>query len=519
MTGHQVLLLVNFCLYGFLLPEAAKILTISTMGGSHYFMIDSISQIFQDHGHQVTSLVPKTAFIQEKEKPYRVIYWFPPKDQLRKLGKRFELYITEAFNGREEFYSYAKLFEQYATLCSELLSRRDIMDSLIHENFDLLFLDSTDPCVFLIAEKLGKQFVSFLPTLFSFMDFGLPSPLSYVPVYGSSLTDQMDFWGRVKNFLMFFDFSRKQRKIFSYYDGTIQKHFAEGSRPVLSDLLLKAELWFVNCDFALDFARPLFPNTVYVGGLLDKPVQPIHQDLENFIAKFGDSGFVLVSQGSILSFYQTKKSIKEMNSAFAHLPQGVIWKFNASYWPKDIKLAKNVKIMDWLPQNDLLAHPSIRLFITHGGIRSVTEAIQHGVPIVGIPINLDQPYNMVRVEARKFGISIQPEDVKEETLVLKIKQVMEDKRYKSAAMAARVIRHTHPVPPAQRLVGWIDHILETGGAAHLKPYAFQQSWHEQYLLDVILFLVAFTLGILWLCAKVLGAVIRYLSKAKKMKKT
>lgn len=67
----------------------------------------------------------------------------------------------------------------------------------------------------------------------------------------------------------------KQRKTFSYYDGTIQKNFTEGSPLVLSDLLLKAELWFVNYDFALDFARPLFPNRVYVGGLLDKPVQPI----------------------------------------------------------------------------------------------------------------------------------------------------------------------------------------------------------------------------------------------------
>lgn len=55
---------------------------------------------------------------------------------------------------REEFYNYAKLFDHFAILCSELLSRRDIMDSLIHQNFDLLFLDSTDPCVFLIAEKL-----------------------------------------------------------------------------------------------------------------------------------------------------------------------------------------------------------------------------------------------------------------------------------------------------------------------------------------------------------------------------
>ena len=68
------------------------------------------------------------------------------------------------------------------------------MDYLRNKNFDLLFLDAAEPCVFLIAEKLEKQFVAFLPMQFSSMDFGLPSPLSYVPVFSSSLTDQMNFW-------------------------------------------------------------------------------------------------------------------------------------------------------------------------------------------------------------------------------------------------------------------------------------------------------------------------------------
>ncbi|KAF3828586.1 hypothetical protein GH733_004787, partial [Mirounga leonina] len=246
------------------------------------------------------------------------------------------------------------------------------------------------------------------------------------------------------------------------------------------------------------------------------------QEFENFIAKFGDSGFVLVSLGSLVGICQSQEVVREMNSAFAHLSQGVIWKCNPLHWPKDVKLAANVKIVDWLPQNDLLAHPRIRLFVTHGGLNSIMEAIQHGVPLVGIPVLGDQPDNLVRVEAKKFGVSIQLKHIKAETLALKMKQVIEDKRYgalwacgpstgsarkyKSAAVAASIIRRSHPLTPAQRLVGWIDHILQTGGAAHLKPHGLQQPWHEQYLLDVFLFLLLVTLGTLWLCGKLLGVV-------------
>ncbi|XP_024906730.1 UDP-glucuronosyltransferase 3A1-like [Pteropus alecto] len=146
------------------------------------------------------------------------------------------------------------------------------------------------------------------------------------------------------------------------------------------------------------------------------------------------------------------------------------------------------------------------------------EAIQHAVPIVGLPIFGDQPGNMVRVEAKKFGVSIPFKQIKAETLALTMKQVIEDKRYKSAAVAASIIMRSHPLTPTQRLVGWINHVLQTGGAAHLKPHAFQQSWYEQYLLDVFLFLLVVTLGSLWLCGKLLGVVAKVLYGARKQKK-
>nr|AAH34837.1 UDP glycosyltransferases 3 family, polypeptide A2 [Mus musculus] len=521
MAAHRRWLLMSFLFLEVILLEAAKILTISTLSASHYIVISRVSQVLHEGGHNVTKLLYESANIPDfrKEKPsYQVINWRPPEDQEKKFADLRHRLTEEITYGRSKHHTLLKIHQYFGDLCSQLLSRKDIMDFLKNENFDLVLLDSMDLCSLLIVEKLGKRFVSFLPFQFSYMDFGLPSaPLSYAPVYGSGLTDQMDFWGRVKNFLMFLDFSMKQREILSQYDSTIQEHFVEGSQPVLSDLLLKAELWFVNSDFALDFARPLFPNTVYVGGLLDKPVQPIPQDLENFISQFGDSGFVLVALGSIVSMIQSKEIIKEMNSAFAHLPQGVLWTCKTSHWPKDVSLASNVKIMDWLPQTDLLAHPSIRLFVTHGGMNSVMEAVHHGVPMVGIPFFFDQPENMVRVEAKNLGVSIQLQTLKAESFALTMKKIIEDKRYKSAAMASKIIRHSHPLTPAQRLLGWIDHILQTGGAAHLKPYAFQQPWHEQYMLDVFLFLLGLMLGTLWLSVKVLVAVTRYLSIATKVK--
>ncbi|KAF3828669.1 hypothetical protein GH733_004575, partial [Mirounga leonina] len=63
MVGQWTLLLAAFLLPGFLLSEAAKILTVSSLGGSHYLLLDRVSQILQDHGHNVTMLLYGEEFL------------------------------------------------------------------------------------------------------------------------------------------------------------------------------------------------------------------------------------------------------------------------------------------------------------------------------------------------------------------------------------------------------------------------------------------------------------------------
>ncbi|KAG8512674.1 UDP-glucuronosyltransferase 3A1 [Galemys pyrenaicus] len=539
MREQSALLMIGFLLPGLLLSEASKILTqcalahprqtfdspftISVLfqGGSHYLLMDRVSQILQDHGHNVTMLLHAHNLVtgsQNRKVSYQEISWTATEDFEKELTKFLDFFFKEAFLGRDTFENLMSLMEPLGERCNHLLKRRDIMDHLKNENFDLIFVDGVDFCSFLVAEKLGKPLVALNSCPSGHIDYGLPSPISYVPVFNSFLTDRMDFWGRVKNFLMFLDFSIKKWKFHSTFDNTIKRNFPEGSRPVLSHLLKKAELWFINSDFALEFAQPLLPNTVYIGGLLARPPKPVPQEFENFITKFKDSGFVLVAFGSVVDYSLSEKLLMEMNSALSGLPQGVIWKCKNCHWPKDMKLAANVKIVDWLPQNDLLAHPHIRLFVTHGGVNSVMEAIEHGVPIVGVYACADQPDNMVRIQAKNLGIYMHVKEMKAETLALKIKQVIGDQSFKSAAVAASVIRRSQPLTPSQRLVGWTNHILQTGGAAHLKPHVFQQSWYEQYMLDVFLFLLVVTLGTVWLCVKLLGLVVRRLG-GRKLKKT
>ena len=60
---------------------------------------------------------------------------------------------------------------------------------------------------------------------------------------------------------------------------------------------------------------------------------------------------------------------------------------------ESLQLPSNVKIVSWAPQNDVLGHPAVKLFVTQAGINSLYEAIYHAKPVVSVPLIADQPVN------------------------------------------------------------------------------------------------------------------------------
>ena len=55
-----------------------------------------------------------------------------------------------------------------------------------------------------------------------------------------------------------------------------------------------------------------------------------------------------------------------------------------------VTVSDNVKVVPWMPQNDVLGHPKTRLFIGHAGLNGIFESIYHGVPMILSPFFGDQ---------------------------------------------------------------------------------------------------------------------------------
>ncbi|XP_047309111.1 beta-D-glucosyl crocetin beta-1,6-glucosyltransferase-like [Impatiens glandulifera] len=71
---------------------------------------------------------------------------------------------------------------------------------------------------------------------------------------------------------------------------------------------------------------------------------------------------------------------------------------------------RGLVVEKWVPQARILGHPNVGGFVSHCGWGSLMEAISFGIPIVGIPMNVDQPGNARVVEEMGVALEVNRDD-------------------------------------------------------------------------------------------------------------
>ncbi|RXG73640.1 UDP-glucuronosyltransferase 1-1 [Armadillidium vulgare] len=160
-------------------------------------------------------------------------------------------------------------------------------------------------------------------------------------------------------------------------------------------------------------------------------------------------------------------------------------------------LPSNVKLQKWLPQLDLLGHPKIKLFITHGGLLSTLESTYNGVPVIGMPIFADQESNMKEVESEGWGRVMMWKKLEENTFRELILEMLNNKKVIEIAKQKSVLMKDRLVPPDEEAAYWVEYVMRHKGANHIKSPVFMMYWYEIYNIDVWAFITLVIVGILF----------------------
>ncbi|XP_038054099.1 UDP-glucuronosyltransferase 2B20-like [Patiria miniata] len=387
--------------------------------------------------------------------------------------------------------------------CDNLFGDSTAMKRLRKERFDMLVVDDMIPCGPLLAQALDIPFVHssvffVIPSKHGHWT-GLPIDPSYIPERIMGLTNKMTFFQRVQNVLAhyFYGFVYFRLGICNF-DGYDKLKVKYNIKPEISTLEShkQALLYFLHGSFALEFARPMQPNTILV---LHHPGVLSNQTLEEDVAQFLDtapSGVVMFSMGSFVTMMEREQA-QMFADAFAMLPHRVLWQTGADL--SGLRLGNNTMVAKWLPMIQAMEHPNVRLYVSHGAALTLNEAMWAGLPIVGLPLIEDQMDNLVRVETKGVRLKVDIASMTPRTLSQTIGRVMTEPKFReNARRISEIMRDLETsASPVDIMVRWILHVTRFGGD-HLRPAVQDLSYVQRNLLDVYLFLAVVLALVTWI---------------------
>ena len=490
-------LLLGFCLLSASRCYGYNMLIHHSFGTkSHLIQMAPMVEGLLEAGHAVTAVIFDSFKIKHDnyteimvpnglDKPSAVITKLfmddGGKDMLGKLRKFYRI-VT---NARE---AWASAFEDVALQQLAVENVQSLLKS--DTKFDLLIASVFYHTGAFLADKFDCPIVLFSP----------PGPISFVmdgtgnvinlSVQPSSMTryiEPLSFSQRIENHLSRFGELTWMYWLADSVNGHLHQQLGKHTRH--SHVILRDRLSIIlSASHPVTHgAWPYLPNYIELGGLHLRGPKPLPKDLQKFMDS-ATNGVALVSFGSsIKPEDMPPEKLATFLETFKRLDISVIWK-----WDSDIQdLPKNVITRSWLPQQDLLGHPNLKVFVTHGGLGSVMEAIYHKTVLVGVPFMNDQIPNLLRAEKHGYAKFLKWDTLTADELTDAIKAGVEDESMQLAMEKIHNLYLDRQQSPVDTAVWWVEYVCRHGGAEMLQSHLAEEApWYQYHHVDVLLFIVS-----------------------------
>ena len=508
---------VALCLSTTTLSDAAKILLLPANTKSHTMEHSMIGSQLVKNGHTVYVL------ISDKWKPPAFVTQFgieiiryqadaPIPVETEEWTRR---YVDAVLNGKSPLKMVASMVSDFSKECEYILRDNNLFDELKALDIDVALVDGLPffLCDYILPYKLSIPYAT-LSTVPSMLNTRVPFLPSFSPIINpmsKPLTERMTFAERLANTGTMLMGSLSQLYISYLSWHMVEKYVPKDKQISVKAMEAKTQLWLVDKELMLDYPTPTMPHFVQVGGLSTSPSKPLPAELES-MASNTKYGIIVVSFGSVATFLPHEINIKLLAS-FRKLKHLIVWRYNG---PLLEKVPDNVILMKWMPQNDLLGHKNTKLFITHCGANGQSEALYHGVPMLGFPIQAEQGYNAARIQYKGYGIHMDIKTFTPEDLLQNVEHMLSNSTYTETIQKASVIFKSWSMSPKERAAYWLEHIVKYG-SGHLRSHALEMPFYQYAMLDILAFFIFMTVLITFVFIKLLRLCCKCCRKAPKEK--
>ncbi|KAF8361209.1 ugt-22, partial [Pristionchus pacificus] len=526
----RMLRLLGVFLIGLIVADSYKILVYSPkFGHSHSNFMGRIADIMAEAGHDVSTIVNVIDHeVADGTKLSKIIKIQPSEETTNMYGEmtktKADMFEMNNFNPIGAYFMGKFFGAVFASQCRALLDEPGLVQKLKEEKFDIFFTEHFDMCgvglVELIKPRSLISVAASVPFGPQLEEFGIPKALSYDPALYVSKMNVHSIYDRIINilgdFVVRLSFDQMRTSIIALYREKYGPNF-----PSLEEISSNSAYVFANTEPLIDYAVPTISKVVAIGGIGAKEPNKLSEDWVKILSKREKT--VLLSFGSVAkSAYlpiKVKMSIVETVKALPDVT--FIWKYEVDddFTRDHASKLKNLELTKWMPQVDLLAHPNLSLFITHGGMGSTQETALRGVPGIFIPIFGDQPRNAGMMEHNKFGKVLDKTEVTNSAkFVSVIREVLEDDSYRANAKRVSAMLHKRPFTAKEQLIKYTEFAAEFGPSKALRPQSHDMNWIEYHNVDIIVTGIVFTIISAVITLKIVQRVLsRFIgfSKAKK----
>uniref|UniRef100_A0A182J3D7 Uncharacterized protein n=1 Tax=Anopheles atroparvus TaxID=41427 RepID=A0A182J3D7_ANOAO len=367
---------------------------------------------------------------------------------------------------------HASFIDLEVTVCKHAIASNQLSRLINYPKnfkFDLIIHDYiAGPCLLLLLERFNHPplILASASDGLTTMEhvFGAPLFPGFIPNKLADISMTMGYIERGYNFLITHlePFSRR------YYLNPLIDQIVSGRFPNISSvshLEQEAIVVLLNSIALLAPVEPKIWRVINVGGLHIEAPRPYRG--KSFIRGISlNTTFekcVYVSFGSNIKMNSLENLFARSLIATARQLPSVMF-----LWKTDIpqdrftgrfagSVPDNLFTSDWFPQNDVFSSGIVDVFITHGGLLGVQEAIWYGVPMLGVPNYGDQYHNVRRIEQLGAGMELRLEDVNSDTLQDQLLELMHNESTTSNIMLTISIKQQKDTP--QRPAAAIDSVV------------------------------------------------------------
>nr|XP_046491204.1 UDP-glycosyltransferase UGT5-like [Neodiprion pinetum] len=404
----------------------------------------------------------------------------------------------------------------FSTITEGILSHpklQKLYEPESRETFDLLLFEALRwPAVLLFAKRYEIPAIgitSLSPTTQVHYQFGNPIMPSQPPYWNSRGIgfEKLTFWQRLCNFVQTWRFLFYYRTTYMQTQQEIARKYFGNDIPDLRDLEKNVSLVFANQQAPITFVRPSVPKIIDIGGFhISDRLEPLSKDLRMILDE-ATQGFVYMSLGTNTKSASLSNEMRgEFIAAFSEMPYTVIWKYEDDLLPGQ---PDNVHTMKWIPQQSVLAHPNIKVFIYQGGLQSTEEAISHAVPVIGLPVLGDQTSNIDKIVSLGVGKKLDISSVDRFDLVEAIQSIVRDDSYKRGMLKLRDLVRDKPYDSLENAVWWTEYVIRHKGAPHLHSTTADDPWYQRQDIDLIFIIYTAILTACTIALRVLYKLLAY----------